>query len=213
MLGGGVKLGSLAFVVCDASPLRDRFLTELAINGMRRGYGVVYVSTDRPGKSIEQDIAAKVPKSTYTNQMYIIDTVSVMLEDRYIAPLRYVSVPNDFSSIDKRIDEGFVTLKKKGILQQILIFDSVDKVLRITSGYMNVYKVLLSISMLLEGYSAPGLFSIDARMHSAPSIRALNELASTFIILDPSKGVVTTIVGGKKTESGLTVKDGLLYGL
>lgn len=209
MLGGGIKLGSVAFVVCDASPVRDTFLAELAINEMRRGYGVIYVSTDRPGRAIEQKIAAKVPKSVYTNLLYVIDTVSAMLEDRYIPPLRYMSTPNDFASVDRIIDEGFVTLRKRNIKQQVLIFDSVDKALRVMNGYMNVYKVLLSINILLEGYSAPGFFSMDAKMHPVPAIRALNELASTFLILEPPK--MTAIVEGKKTEGRLAVRGGQIY--
>ena len=55
MFGGGLKLGSLNLITGSVSPARDRFLSELAINEMKRGYGVVYVTTDRPGKDRERD--------------------------------------------------------------------------------------------------------------------------------------------------------------
>jgi len=210
MLGGGVKLGSLAFVVCDAAPIRDVLLSEIAVNELRRGYGVIYVSAERPAKEIEQRIAAKIPVSTYTNLLYVIDMVSAMLEDRYMPPIRYMSAPNDFRSVDKTIEEAFTFLRKRGIKQQVVIFDSLDKALKVVNGYMNVYKILLALSILLEGYAAPGFFSIDAKMHPAPAIRALNELAGTFLIIDPSKGSLTAMAGNSKMEGRIVVRGGQL---
>ena len=194
---GGLKLGTLNFVAGEISPTRNGFLLELATNEIKRGYGVVYVTTDRSGKSIEDGIRSRIPKSTYNDRLYIMDTVSTTLEDRFLSPIRYLSAPNDFSNIDRIVEEAFVTLKNRKVLQQVLIFDSVDKPLRLIRGYMNVYKILLSIQMLLEGYSVVGFCSLNPNMHPA-AIGLLSEPGSSFIVLDNSSNTLTTIQGEVK---------------
>jgi KaiC. len=210
MFEGGLKLGSLNFVTGVTSPARDRFLSELAINEMKRGYGVVYVTTDRPGKSIEKEIGIKIPGSTYNELLYVVDTISTMLEDRFLPPIRYLSRPNDFSNLDKVVENAFVTLKKRGIPQQVLIFDSIDKPLRLIRGYMNVYKILLAIQMLLEGYSVPGFCSIDPKMHSSMAVRSMSELASSFIVIDNNSNTMTTI-SGEVRKAARFAFDGLSF--
>jgi len=201
MLGGGARLGSVSLIACTVSAARDRFLIELAANEMKRGYGVIYITTDRTGRAIEEEIRKKVSKSTYSELLVIIDTISTMLEDRYVPPIKYSSIPNDFSRVDKMVDECFNLLRKRGIAQQVLIFDSVDKPLRLVNGHMNVYKILLSIQILLEGYSAPGFFVINPRMHQTMVLRSINGLSGSFIVVDNKTNQLLTMTAGSKRSA------------
>ena len=147
---------------------------------------------------IEKEIGTKLPKSTYNELLYVVDTVSTMLEDRFLPPIRYMSKPNDFSNLDQLIEKAFVMLKKRGISQQLLIFDSIDKPLRLMKGYMNVYKILLAIQMLLESYSALGFCSMDPKMHDSMAVRTISELANSFTVIDNNANTITTQSGETK---------------
>ena len=196
MFGGGLKLGSLNLIIGSVSPARDRFLSELAINEMKRGYGVVYVTTDRPGKNIEKEIGTKIPKSTYRFLLNIVDTSSLELEKRFVPPVRYLMIPGDFSNLGGIIDESLSFLKERRVKHQILILDSLDGVLR--SGSVDTRDIVVSIEEIINGYSAIGFFAVDPKMHQSPLIDPLMKLAASFISIDDSSNNITVEYDRKK---------------
>lgn len=197
MLGGGMAPGSRAFVVCNASPLRDLFLAELAINEIRRGYGVIYVSAERTGKAVEQRITSKVPKGTCAVFANIVDCVS-MSENRFEPPIRYLTVPNDFSWIDGAIEDSFAYLSGTRTKKQVLIFDSLDGVIK--SGSRDPADLVRGIKKVMEDRACFALFAVDPNIHSKILVSALLENASAVITLDQRSNRVKLSRDGNETE-------------
>ena len=198
MFEGGLKLGTLNFVTGEISPTRDRFLSELAINEIKGRYGVVYVSTDRSGKEIENRIKIRLKVSKYVYQLYlnIIDTSSLKLERRFVPPIRYLMVPNDFTNVDGTIKESLSFLKEKRTKHQILIFDSLDGVLRYGRG--DARDMMESVEKVIGRYSAIGFFAIDPTMHRPELVKPLIEFAASFVTIDASSNTITTVHDKKK---------------
>ena len=205
MFEGGLKLGTLNFVTGEVSPTRDRFLSELAINEIKGKYGVVYVSTDRSAKEIENriKIRLKVPENVlYLN---IIDTSSLELERRFVPPIRYLMAPNDFTNVDGTIKESLSFLKGKGTKHQILIFDSLDGVLR--SGSTDTRDMIISIDKVMKEYSTISFFVIDPNMHQSVLTKPILELGSSFIAINSESKTITAIQEGKKVTGSFMMNE------
>ncbi|MGQ9582821.1 MAG: RAD55 family ATPase [Thermoplasmatota archaeon] len=189
-LEGGVRVGSFCLLSGPALSGRELLAQTFFHAGLEAGEAGTYVTT----KEFAEDVIAQMAEheldlSTHWGKYVFIDAYSPQsnpsLQDT--ATVKYVASVADFAKLSNIVIMGMSEFMGRGMLQQRLVFDSIDTLLMYVSP-AGVYRFLSYLRAKTKSFRAVCFLLIQPELHEEKAVKTIIQLADMLIEMNPDTG-------------------------
>ncbi|MEM2869477.1 MAG: RAD55 family ATPase [Thermoplasmata archaeon] len=197
-LDGGIRIGSFCLLSGPALSGRELLAQTFFHAGLVSGEAGTYVTT----KEFAEDIIAQMAEhsldlSGHWGKYIFIDIYSPQsnpsLQDT--ATVKYVASVADFAKLSNTIIAAMGEFMGRGMLQQRLVFDSIDTLLMYVSP-AGVYRFLSYLRAKTKSFRAVCFLLIQPELHEEKAVKTILQLADMLIEMNPETGQMTIATPG-----------------